>query len=88
MASVRLYAIVYVLLMALGTSKFIFFTFDDIFTYQMAMTGTLIFAAIKSGLIMGYYQHLFDEPRSITYLVATAVFMVVLLTIAAGYSIQ
>ncbi len=88
MASVRLYAIIYVVLLVLGTSKFIFFTFDDIFTYEMAMGGTLLLAAAKSLLIMGYYQHLLEEPRSITYMVATAVFMVFLLTIAAGYSIQ
>ncbi len=88
MASVRLYAIIYVVLLVLGTSKFIFFTFDDIFTYEMAMGGTLLLALAKSLLIMAYYQHLLEEPRAITYMVGTAVFMVFLLTIAAGYSIQ
>ncbi len=88
MASVRTYAIIYVVLLALGTGKFIFFTFDDVFTYEMAMGGTMILAVTKSLLIAGYYQHLVEEPRSITYMMSIAVFMVFLLTIAAGYSIQ
>jgi len=48
----------------------------------------MILAVIKVSLIAGYFQHLKDEPRSITYLMLTALFMVLLLTLAAGYSIQ
>ncbi|WP_254768861.1 cytochrome C oxidase subunit IV family protein [Salinilacihabitans rarus] len=86
MSKVRTYAIIYVALLALGTGKFIFFEFD--FDYQLAMAGTLALATTKSLLIAGYYQHLIEEPRSIAYLMASAVFAVFLLTIAAGYSIQ
>ncbi|WP_290818318.1 cytochrome C oxidase subunit IV family protein [Halovivax sp.] len=86
MTSVRTYTIIYVVLLALGTGKFLFFTFD--FPYAWAMGGTMLLAVIKSLLIAGYYQHLVDEPRSISYMMAIAVFMVFLLTIAAGYSIQ
>ena len=88
MASVRTYAIIYVVLLVLGTSKFIFFELDQIFTYQMALGATILLAIAKSLLIAGYYQHLIEEPRSITYMMTIAVFMVFLLTIAAGYSIQ
>ena len=94
MASVRLYAIIYVVLLVLGTSKVVFFTFDHYFLYLAidpywgAMGATILLAVAKSLLIMGYYQHLLDEPRSITYVMGIAVFMVFLLTIAAGYSIQ
>lgn len=86
MSKVRTYAIIYVALLALGTGKFVFFEFD--FDYQLAMAGTLVLATTKSLLIAGYYQHLIEEPRSIAYLMASAVFAVFLLTIAAGYSIQ
>ena len=86
MASVRTYAIIYVVLLVLGTAKFVFFEFD--FDYWTAMGGTLVLAMIKSVLIAGFYQHLVEEPRSITYLMLLALFMVVLLTIAAGFSIQ
>ncbi|ELZ21859.1 cytochrome C oxidase subunit IV family protein [Natrinema limicola] len=87
MASVRNYALIYVALVLLATGKFVFFHFD-FFTYTMAVGGTLVLAAIKIGLIAGYFQHLKYEPRSVTYTMAVAAFMVVLLTLAAGYSIQ
>lgn len=87
MTSVRKYTAIYVLLLVLGTGKFVFFEFD-FFTYWMAMAGTIALAAIKSGLITAYYMHLIEEPRAVTYMMATALFMVLLLTIAAGYSIQ
>ncbi|MDQ2049736.1 cytochrome C oxidase subunit IV family protein [Natronolimnohabitans sp. A-GB9] len=88
MADVRTYSIIYVVLLVLGTAKFVFFELDQVFTEQMAITGTVILAVIKSLLIAGYYQHLREEPRSITYMMIVAVFMVFLLTVAAGYSIQ
>lgn len=88
MADVRLYTIIYVLLLVLGTGKFVFFELDQYFTYSMQFVGTLILAAIKTALIVAFYQHLIDEPRSISYMVGIALFMVLLLTIAAGYSIQ
>ncbi|QCS41671.1 cytochrome C oxidase subunit IV family protein [Natrinema versiforme] len=88
MASLRTYTLIYVALILLATGKFVFFHFPEIFDYQMAVGGTMILAAIKVSLIAGYFQHLKDEPRSITYLMLTAVFMVFLLTLAAGYSIQ
>jgi len=87
MASVRNYALIYVALILLATGKFVFFHFD-FFTYTMAVGGTLVLAAIKVGLIAGYFQHLKYEPRSVSYMMAVAAFMVVLLTLAAGYSIQ
>ncbi|RKD94730.1 cytochrome C oxidase subunit IV family protein [Halopiger aswanensis] len=87
MADIRTYTLIYVALVALATGKFVFFHFD-FFTYGMAMAGTMALIVAKSLLIAGYYQHLVEEPRAITYMMGTAVFMVFLLTIAAGYSIQ
>ncbi|MCU4752860.1 cytochrome C oxidase subunit IV family protein [Halobacteria archaeon AArc-curdl1] len=86
MSSVRTYTLIYVLLLTLGTAKFVFFELP--FSYEFALTATIILAVIKSLLIAGWFQHLVDEPRSITYMMLVAVFMVFLLTIAAGFSIQ
>ncbi|WP_436344145.1 cytochrome C oxidase subunit IV family protein [Natronorubrum sp. FCH18a] len=86
MADVRTYALIYVVLLVLGTAKFVFFSID--IPEQIAIGATVFLAVVKSLLIAGYFQHLREEPRSITYLMLTAVFMVFLLTIAAGYSIQ
>jgi cytochrome c oxidase subunit IV len=88
MADVRTYTLIYVVLLVLGTGKFVFFQFPEYFSETVAIGGTVVLAVIKSLLIAGYYQHLVDEPRAITYMMGIAVFMVFLLTIAAGYSIQ
>ncbi|MEY7849732.1 cytochrome C oxidase subunit IV family protein [Natrarchaeobius sp. A-rgal3] len=85
MADVRTYSLIYVVLLVLGTGKFAFFEF---LTYEIALAGTIILAVAKVLLIAGYYQHLLEEPRAISYMMGVAVFMVFLLTIAAGYSIQ
>ncbi len=85
MSSVRTYTIIYVLLLVLGTAKFVFFELP--FAYEVAMGATIVLAVIKSLLIAGWYQHLVDEPRSVTYVMVIAVFMVFLLPIAAGFSI-
>ncbi|MCU4924732.1 cytochrome C oxidase subunit IV family protein [Halobacteria archaeon AArc-dxtr1] len=88
MSSVRTYTIIYVVLLVLGTAKFVFFMDELNLAYEIAIGATLLLAVAKSLLIAGFYQHLIEEPRSITYMMATAVFMVFLLTVAAGFSIQ
>ena len=88
MASVRTYTIIYVILLVLGTAKFVFFMDEVGLDESTAVAGTLVLAVVKSTLIAAYYQHLIEEPRSITYMMLIALFMVFLLTIAAGFSIQ
>lgn len=88
MASVRTYAIIYVVLLALGTVQFIFFEGETGISYELAMAGVIVLSVTKAGFIVGFYQHLLHEPRSLTYLLGGAVFMVFLLTVAAGFSIQ
>lgn len=85
MASVKFYAGIYVLLIALATSKVIFF---DFFGYWEAVTATMMAALTKTLLIAGYYQHLRFEPRSLSYLVSMGFFAVLLLTVAAAYSLS
>ena len=86
MASLRAYFAIYVLLMALAISKFAFFEVEFL-TYQQALGATFVAAAIKTGLIAGYFQHLRHEPRVITYVMLTGLFMVVLLAGAATFSV-
>ncbi|KDE60434.1 hypothetical protein EL22_22125 [Halostagnicola sp. A56] len=89
MASIRTYSIIYVALLLLGTAQFALFEVDLIeFGYWTALTGVLLFSVAKILLVAGYFQHLIEEPRSITYMMVSALFMVLLLTIAAGFSIQ
>lgn len=86
MTSLRAYAAIYVLLMALAISKFAFFEVEFL-TYQQAIAATMAAAAIKIGLIAGYFQHLREEPRPITYVMATGLLMVLLLAGAATFSV-
>jgi cytochrome c oxidase subunit IV len=84
MASVKLYTAIYVTLLVLATSKVLFFQFFD---YWDAVGATMGTAVLKTLLIMGYFQHLRFEPRSLTYIMSMGVFAVFLLTVAAAYSI-
>lgn len=84
MASVKLYTLIYVLLLILAASKWAFF---ELFAYWTAMGLTLASAAVKTGLIVGYYQHLRFEPRSLTVLMGMALAGVLLLAAAASFSI-
>ncbi len=84
MTSIRFYFAVYVALLALATSKVIFM---DTLEYWPAVSAIFGAAVVKSALIAYYYQHLKDEPRSITWLVLIAVAGVLLLAAAATFSI-
>jgi len=86
--SVKLYAAIYVALLVLAASKFVFFEFDQFFTYGQAFAGTMVAAGIKSVLIVGYFQHLRWENRSLTYVMLLALGLAMLLMAAATYSIS
>lgn len=82
--NLRLYTYVYIALLGLAFSKFLFFEF---LAYWTAMGLTMITAAMKTGLIVAYFQHLKWEPRSISYLMLSSLAAVLLLAVAATYSI-
>lgn len=84
MVSVKLYVVIYAVLLILAAAKWGFFTFFD---YWTAMGLTLVSAGVKTALIAGYFQHLRYEPRSLTVLMLMALFAVVLLAVAASFSI-
>jgi cytochrome c oxidase subunit 4 len=84
MSNVRLYTVVYVLLMALAIGKVAFSTFFD---GALELTLLMAAATVKSAMIVWYYQHLKWEPRSIKFVMAMGVFAVFLLTVAATFSL-
>ncbi|MFC3958699.1 cytochrome C oxidase subunit IV family protein [Halovivax cerinus] len=86
MSDIRKYTVIYVALLVLATAKVAFHGLDLGYGMFVGIIGVL--AVMKIGLIAGWFQHLIDEPRSISYMMATAFFMVLLLVAAAGYSIQ
>lgn len=84
--SLKLYAGIYVALVALAASKWVFFNIP-FFGYWEAFVATMVAATLKTSLIVGYYQHLRSENRSLTYLMALSLGLVLLLMAAASYSI-
>lgn len=84
--SIKLYTAIYVALMALAASKYLFFHTLP-FGYWEALAATMIAAAMKIGLIIGYFQHLRWENRSLTWLLGLSGGMVLLLMVAASYSV-
>jgi hypothetical protein len=84
MTSVRFYTGIYVLLIALVSSKLVFF---ETLSYNVALALTMLSAVAEAVVIAGYYQHLRFEPRSLTYLMLMGVAGVLLVTFAAAFSI-
>lgn len=84
--SIKLYTAIYVALLALAASKYVFFNVP-FFGYWEAFAATMGAAVMKTGLIAGYYQHLRWENTSLTWLMAVTLGLVMLLMAAAGFSI-
>lgn len=84
--SLKLYTGIYVALLALAASKYLFFHTLS-FGYWQALAATMVAAALKTGLIVGYFQHLRSENRSLTGLMALSLGLVLLLMAAASYSV-
>jgi cytochrome c oxidase subunit 4 len=87
--SLKLYTAIYIALLAAATLNFLLFesTFVS-FTYAQAFGGTMVIAAVKTLLIVAYFQHLRWENRSLTYVMALALALTMLLMAAATYSIS
>ena len=87
MASAKLYAIIFVVLAAITTVQFVLeFVLVDAM-YGVAFVVILGLSTIKAAAVAGWYMHLFDEPRSVTYLALGGVLAVLALTAGATYSI-
>lgn len=84
--SIKFYTAIYVALLALAGSKFLFFHLP-FFGYWDAFAATMVAASFKTLLIAGYFQHLRYENRSLSWLMALALSLVILLMAAASYSI-
>lgn len=88
MANTRLYAVIYVALFVLATAQVAVEVLGFVENvYWIAFGAILALSLVKAVAVAGYYQHLFYEPRSITYLVGIGLLAALTLTIAASYSI-
>lgn len=55
--------------------------------YWVGLGVILVLSTIKAVTVAGWYMHMIEEPRAITYLALAGVLCVVALTAGAGYSI-
>jgi cytochrome c oxidase subunit 4 len=82
--SLRFYGVIYVALLVAATLKVVF---ERTFDYWIAVGGILVLASIKTLLIVGYFQHLRWERRSLSGLMALALTLFALLMVAASFSV-
>ncbi|EMA68645.1 hypothetical protein C461_03412 [Halorubrum aidingense JCM 13560] len=87
--SVKLYSAIYIGLLLAAALNFVLFEVELFgFTYRQAFAGTMVISVVKTGLIVAYFQHLRWENRSLTYVMALALALTMLLMAAATYSIS
>ena len=86
MARTKLYAGIYVVLFVLATAQVLVEDLGGL-AYWPALAAIMVLSTVKAVVVAGYYQHLRWEPRSLTYVVLMALFVVVTLAVASTYSI-
>jgi cytochrome c oxidase subunit 4 len=88
MANTRLYTAIYVALFVLATAQ-VAVEFAGLLDsmYWVALGVIMVLSLVKAVAVAGYYQHLFYEPRSISYLIGIGLLAALALAIAASYSI-
>ncbi|MDY6779576.1 MAG: cytochrome C oxidase subunit IV family protein [Halobacteria archaeon] len=55
--------------------------------YWIAFGAIMVLSFVKALFVAGYYQHLKYEPRSVSVIAGAGLIAVLLLTLAASYSI-
>jgi cytochrome c oxidase subunit 4 len=88
MANTRLYTAIYVALFVLATAQVAVEMAGFVESmYWVALGAILALSLLKAVAVAGYYQHLFYEPRSVSYLIGIGLLAALALAIAASYSI-
>jgi cytochrome c oxidase subunit 4 len=88
MSQIRTYTIIFALLMVFSTAQAMLeFTGLLERAYWLAFGAIMVLSSIKAAMVAGWFQHLRYEPRSLTFLTASALLTVLALTTAAAYSI-
>jgi cytochrome c oxidase subunit 4 len=88
MANTRLYTLIYVALFVLATAQVAVEVAGFVENmYWVALGAILALSLLKAVAVAGYYQHLFYEPRSVSYLIGIGLLAALALAIAASYSI-
>ena len=88
MTSIRTYTLIFVALMVVSTTQAALESIGLLESqYWVAFAAIMVLSAIKAVTVAGWYMHLREEPRAITYLAMAGLIGVIALTAGAGYSI-
>lgn len=87
MANIKLYTIIFAVLMVISTVQFGLEMFLLEEAYWIGLGIILVLSTAKAVTVAGWYMHMIEEPRSITYLALAGVLGVLALTAGAAYSI-
>ncbi|WP_435063927.1 cytochrome C oxidase subunit IV family protein [Halobaculum sp. EA56] len=88
MTSLKLYTAIYVVLFVIATAQVAVERAGYLDSmYWVAFTAIMVLSAVKALFVVGYYQHLKFEPRSVTLVVLAGLIGALALTFAAAYSI-
>lgn len=85
MVSTKLYTAIFAVLFVSATVQ-VLVEFMDI-AYWLAFGIIMVLSVAKALLVVGYFQHLRFEPRSLSYLMGIGLAAALALTLAASYSI-
>lgn len=88
MASTKTYTAIFVVLMALSTTQAALEALgllEEFYWEVLALI--LVLSSLKAMAVAGWYMHLREEPRSVTYVALAGLIGVVALTAGASYSI-
>jgi cytochrome c oxidase subunit 4 len=89
MASTKLYTAIYVALFVVATAQVGLeeFLYGGSVGYWPVFGAIMVVSFVKAAAVAGYYMHLREEPRAVSYLMLVGLFGALALTIAAAYSI-
>lgn len=87
MTSTKTYTAIFAVLLTISTTQFVLESFVLEEAYWIGMGIILVLSSIKALGVAGWFMHMREEPRAITYLATAAVIGVLALTAGAAYSI-
>ena len=88
MTSIKTYTAIFGVLMVISTVQFVFEVSGLLSEYYLPILGVImILSTLKALAVAGWYMHMLEEPRAITYIALAGVLGVVALTAGAAYSI-
>lgn len=88
MTSLKTYTAIFGVLMVISTVQFVFEASGLLSEYYLPILAIImILSSLKALVVAGWYMHMLEEPRAITYIALAGVLGVLALTAGAAYSV-